>query len=343
MVVLSVIVPVYGVEKYLRPCLDSLLGDGPAGIEVIAVNDASPDGCAAILAEYAERDPRLRVVTLAENGGLGNARNIGLDLATGEYVWFVDSDDWLPDGTLAAVVDRVIRTSPDVLVVDYVRSYPDGHETLHSAADLFADPPGQSVFTLRERPELVRSLHIACNKVVRRDFLFKLGIRFGPGWYEDVSFSIPLILAADRIGVLDRACYMYRQRLDGAITRTVTDRHFEIFPHWEKVFDFLDERPGLADLRPLVFNRMMWHLLEVLGKPDRVPVGHRRAYFAETTKMYRRHRPRTGFRVPAGPLGHKQRLVARGAYATYEVARTLERTRRQVRAFLSRTRSRDAR
>src|SRR4051812_32987781 len=100
---LTVIVPVHGVQGYLRQCLDSILDPGCEHLEVIAVNDASPDGCGKILDEYAERDPRVRVFHLEKNVGLGEARNFGLDKATGDYVWFFDSDDYATEGSVQAV------------------------------------------------------------------------------------------------------------------------------------------------------------------------------------------------------------------------------------------------
>ena len=217
MIALSVVVPVYGVEQYLAECLDSLLLDAPDGLEIIAVNDASPDGSGEILAKYAARDARVRVTTLAHNGGLGAARNTGLDKARGRYVWFVDADDWLPPGTIAAVLRRLAQAGPtgadpiDVLIVDYARVYPDGRQEAFSATDIYPEPLPDT-FTLADRPALLRSLHIACNKVVRREFLIDTGIRFVAGWYEDVSFSLPLMLSAGRISVLNRISYGYRQR-----------------------------------------------------------------------------------------------------------------------------------
>jgi glycosyltransferase involved in cell wall biosynthesis len=317
--VLSVIVPVYRVRDYLPECLDSLLGDAGADIEVVAVDDASPDDSSEILARYAATDPRLRVVTLTENVGLGGARNTGLDRAVGEYVWFVDSDDWLPAGTVPAVLRRLVASTPDVLVVDYERCFHDGRRVRAAIAELFAEPL-PDVFTLAERPALLRSLTIACNKVVRRAFLVELGIRFAPGFYEDISWSIPLLVAAEKIGVLDRVCYCYRQR-PGAITFTITDRHFDVFPQWQRVFDFLDTRPACAALRPVVFERMIWHLLAVLGHAERVPRRRRRAFFAEMTVLYRRHRPAEGYPAPGGVEGLKRRLVGLGAYPVFEVLR----------------------
>jgi len=327
---LSVIVPVYRVEEFLPRCLDSLLGapTNTGDWEIVAVDDASPDGSADILARYAAQDARLRVVRLAHNVGLGAARNAGLASASGDYVWFVDSDDWLPDGTLNAVVARLAATTPDVLVVDYERVYPDGHTTKHSASSLFPEPL-PDVFTLREVPGLLRSLHIACNKVVRRGFLSEHGITFGPGWYEDVSFSFPLLLAADKISVLDRICYSYRQR-PGAITSTVTERHFEVFPHWQRVFAFLDAHPGRDDLRPPIFARMIWHLLAVLGHSERVPADRRREFFAEMTSLYRQYRPASGYSMPRGAEGVKERLVGLGAYRTFETLRRIDRARKSM-------------
>ena len=102
----SVIVPVHKVQAYLHACLDSVLGQSYRDIEVMAVDDRSPDGCGAILDAYAARDERVRVLHLPENVGLGRARNAGMPLATGDYLLFLDSDDTLTPGALRALADR---------------------------------------------------------------------------------------------------------------------------------------------------------------------------------------------------------------------------------------------
>jgi glycosyltransferase involved in cell wall biosynthesis len=317
---LSVIVPVYRVEEYLATCLDSLLGQSFGDFEVIAVDDASDDGSAAILARYADRDERIRVVTLSSNGGLGAARNTGIAHAQGTYVWCVDSDDWLPPGTLAAVAARLEETQPDLLVTGYARVYPDGMMEPHPVSEAGPLETMPATFTFAERPGLINGLWIACNKVIRREFLLGTGIQFGSGWYEDVSMVLPVMLVAGRISLLDRDCYAYRQRPQGAITQTVSERHFEVFTQWQRVFAFMDDRPEeFVSLRPVIFQRMVWHLLQVLGHSSRVARSKRRRYFQAMTAQYHRYLPPTGYLPMGGTDDVKARLVARGAYRTFEV------------------------
>src|SRR5204862_8070765 len=146
---------------YLPACLDSVLGPGPAGeagLEVIAVDDASRDGCGPILDRRAGQDPRLRVIHLAENAGPGPARMRGLAEATGTYVWFVDPDDLLADGALAAVAAGLASGRPDVLLIDYLILGSSGRTQPSPGAALLAAPraaAAPATLTLAERPALV--------------------------------------------------------------------------------------------------------------------------------------------------------------------------------------------
>ncbi|WJK33379.1 glycosyltransferase family 2 protein [Solwaraspora sp. WMMA2065] len=320
MALLSLIIPVFRVEKYLAACLDSVLAQHRADVEIVAVDDASDDGSSAILASYAQQHPGITVVSLDRNGGLGAARNAGIAHASGRYVWCVDSDDWLPDGSLAAVADRLEHTDPDLLITGYSRVHPDGRAEEHPVTGIAPGRQLPEVFRFADEPGLLDVLWIACNKIIKRDRLVDTGITFQSGWYEDVSFVIPLLVAVDRIAVLDRDCYAYRQHHDGAITRTVSDRHFEVFDQWQRVFTYLDAHPGrAAALRPLIFGRMIWHCLQVLGHPHRVPRSHRRRYFRRTYELYHRHRPVGGYQVPGnGSETVKHRLVAANAYSLYQ-------------------------
>jgi CDP-glycerol glycerophosphotransferase len=329
---ISVVVPVHGVQGYLRQCLDSILDQSFTDLEVIAVDDKSPDGSGRILAEYARRDRRLRVITLDENVGQGPARNIGLDQATGRYVWFVDSDDWLAPGALAAVADRLRETDPDVLMVDWVRSYWTGRVQGSAARGIYQDAPME--VDLRSLPRLVNVLHVAWNKIVRRDLLSRLDFRFEGGWYEDLAYTYPVLSAAERISVLNRVCVHYRQRRVGAATRTPGDGHFAIFRQWERTWELVGRwARDPAAVRALLFRLMIWHFLKVLGNRQRVDGGSRLAFFARMHEHYRRYLPAGGYERPRGVEGVKHRLVARGWYRTFEVLR---------RANISRVRARRA-
>src|SRR5690349_14891930 len=150
-----------------------MLSQSFTDFEIVAVDDRSPDYSGAILAEYAARDPRVRVVTAPENLGLGRARNLGLEHATGEYVWFVDSDDWLSEGTLKAAAERLRETDADLLIVGWDRVHWDGRVQVGTARKSLAAAP--DVFSVEQWPKVLNILHVAWNKVVRREFLLRLG------------------------------------------------------------------------------------------------------------------------------------------------------------------------
>jgi CRISPR system Cascade subunit CasB len=327
----SVIVPVYKVQAYLHACLESVLGQSFTDFELIAVDDCSPDGSGAIVDEFAARDPRVTAVHLPENAGLGPARNAGLERATGEYVIFLDSDDSLTQDALQAISDRLKDTDgPDVLVYDYVRTYWTGRTVPNSVADQLAEA-GPAVFTLADRPGLLKVLHVAWNKAYRREFLERGGFAFAPGYYEDVSWTYPVLLTAESIAVLDRVCVHYRQRRQGAITSTPGSRHFEIFDQYDRVFAYLDAHPELAEWRPHVFRRMIDHFSTVFTARGRVPRGSRGAFLRRArTYCHRYHAPGA-----AAPFRTRIRhaLVRTGAHRTYRAlcsARALQRRLRRV-------------
>jgi CDP-glycerol glycerophosphotransferase len=322
---LSVVVPVHQVEEYLAGALDSVLAGAGADVEVIVVDDHSPDGSGRIIEEYARRDLRVATVHLATNVGLGRARNVGLERARGEYVWFVDSDDWLPAGSVPAVLARLAASRPDVLVVDHVEAFPDGRSLPDPQSWLLRQSaPGP--LRLSDRPRLLRLAHSACTKVVRRSFLDEIDLRFSPGWYEDCAFTHPLLLAADRIELLDRVCYCYRQRASGAITKSVSSRHLDVFAQYERVWEWVGKAAPDHDwARPELFRLMINHLLVIAGNDRRLPPGLRRAFFQRMSEVYRHRLPDQGYEVPGGPAGLKHALVRRNGYLAWASLRLARR------------------
>ncbi|MFE1511850.1 CDP-glycerol glycerophosphotransferase family protein [Streptomyces sp. NPDC058726] len=319
----SVIVPVHKVQAYLHACLDSVLGQSYRDIEVIAVDDRSPDGCGAILDAYAARDERVRVLHLPENVGLGRARNAGMPLATGDYLLFLDSDDTLTPGALRALADRLDETGdPDVLVFDYARTYWWGGTRRNALARVLAEN-GDGTFTAAERPEILDLLMVVWNKIYRRDFVEREGFSFPPGYYEDTPWTFPVLLSAERVATLDRICLYYRQRRRGSILSTTSRKHFDVHEQYARVFRFVDARPALAHWRPFLHAKMGEHCLDILSKPDRLPPSDKAEFFRRTADMFRTYRP-DGAQVPA------ELRVLEGGYAGYVLRRRAERTGREL-------------
>ena len=326
---ISVVLPVGDVAEFLPACLDSVLGPaGQAGLEVIAVDDASRDGCGAILDRRAGQDPRLRVIHLAGNAGPGAARTRGLAEAAGTYVWFVDPDDLLADGALAAVAGELTHGRPDVLLIDYLILGSSGQTRPSPGAALLAAPRGAAAtLTLVERPALLDRTMTVWSKVFRREFLLGLGVCFPPGIHEDVPVSCAALLGAERIALLDRVCYLYRRRRRSFLA-TVSMDHFSIFSSYEQVFARLDAGAGPAagaGVRAALFGRAIEHYSTVLAS-GLVPRGARRAFFRRMTADYRRYRP-PGYRRPPGLRGLKFALIERDAYPAYLVLGPLNNAR----------------
>uniref|UniRef100_A0AAU2W4P8 Bifunctional glycosyltransferase family 2 protein/CDP-glycerol:glycerophosphate glycerophosphotransferase n=1 Tax=Streptomyces sp. NBC_00008 TaxID=2903610 RepID=A0AAU2W4P8_9ACTN len=311
---LTLIVPAYNVQGYIGECLDSVLEQDFTDFEVIGVDDCSPDGSGAILDTYAERDARVRVLHLAENVGLGHARNAGMDEATGDYLLFLDSDDTLAPGSLAAIAARLDATDdPDVLVFDYTRTYWDGRLLRNKRAELL-DESGPAVFALADRPQLLDLLQIVWNKAYRRTFVTAHGFRFPAGYYEDAPWTFSSLISAETIAVLDRSCVLYRQRREGGnILRTVSRKHFDVFDQYDRVFAYLDARPELDSWRPALFRKMADHFLTVLEKPGRLPQNARAEFFHRAAKDYRSRLPED-FQRPLGGKGYKYALLGLDSY-----------------------------
>lgn len=319
---ISVIITAHKVADYLDRCLDSVLSQDCAGVEFIAVDDASPDDCGAILA--ARQDPRLRVIRTAAGAGAaaavgpGGARALGAAQASGEYLWFVDGDDELAGGALAAVAAQLDRLHPDVLIIDYENIYADGTIT---ASDANLATP--ELTTIAASPVLLNVTMSVWNKVLRRDFLAGLGVRFGPGRYEEVPVAAAALLAAARVGVLNQVCYRYRRSRTGSFMGTISDLQFDIFTSYQTIFDFMATRPVSAAARAALFTRAIKHYAWALPK---VPRSRRREFFGAMTRDFRRWRP-AEYDFPSGPRGTGLKLISRGSYRTYSALERLNQVR----------------
>jgi len=290
---LSIIVPVYDVEAYLPECLDSVLSQDFTDFEIVAVNDASPDGSLDILRRYEKADPRLKVIDLPHNQGLGAARNAGIDAATGRYVVFLDSDDSIVPGALSAMWGRARQTGADVVLFGWTREYEDGTILQGTGRWILARAPER--FTARNYPRILHVLQIACNKLIRRDFLDRIGLRFVDGCYEDTVFTYPLLVSASSLTALAEPLLRYRQR-EKAITRTRGPQHLQLLDQWDRamrqVYALAKDEPAVQSY---LFAQMLYHCLTVLLKHERIPESSHRAFVRDLRQLYRTYLPKGGY------------------------------------------------
>lgn len=213
---ISVIVPIYNVEDYIRQCFDSLLNQTYQNFEVLMINDGSPDNSASICQEYAARDSRFRYFE-KENGGVSSARNLGIERSKGAYVTFIDSDDWVEFDYLEVLYSAIIQDSADISVSSYRTYEMSRNQWLFHA---YKRVEHQKVFSRQELmnklmflDRLDASFRFVSCKLVRKSIL--TGIWFNESTHlgEDMEFWFKLYLIAEKVVFSNRDTYVYRRDL----------------------------------------------------------------------------------------------------------------------------------
>ncbi len=242
MVKVSVIVPVYNVEKYLKKCLDSLVKQTLNDIEIIVVNDGSPDNSQAIIDDYVSRYKNIRSYK-KKNGGLSDARNYGLKYAKGDYISFVDSDDYIDESMLEKMYTKAISNNFDLVVCNLKEVDEGGAILKEVSSNIFKDTYGVSIKSV-----MLNLYPSAWNKLYRKE-LFNHKVFFKKGvWFEDVEFIYRLIPYIKSIGIVSDALYFYVQR-KGAITKTFDKRLYNYIDNWNGIIKFYKEKNFYLDYR----------------------------------------------------------------------------------------------
>ncbi|MDR2457303.1 MAG: glycosyltransferase [Clostridiales Family XIII bacterium] len=222
----SIIIPVWNTEPYLRRCLDSVVNQTLKDLEIICVNDASPDSSAEILQEYAQKDSRIKIVTHNKNQGLSAARNTGVDVCTGEYVYFIDSDDWIDLDYL----ERMVRVIDDKKL-DVVAN----NSVFEVVEDVFKKIPNS---WLREK-----SFPMVCTYLFRKTFLNKFKPEIFPVGlkHEDVYFYYTAIKTLNSLEVINGHVYYYYHRSNGSITTELLAgkiSYYDIITVVERIYQY---------------------------------------------------------------------------------------------------------
>ena len=211
---ISVIVPVYNVEPYLDCCVQSIVDQTYKNLEIILVDDGSPDNCPAMCDAWAEKDDRVQVVH-KENGGVSSARNAGLDMATGAYIQFVDSDDWiLPDMT-AALVSCAVKENADVVRCGYCEHVDSDTQEICTNSQTYCPEYNKLVIDIMNDGLMSGAVW---NKLYKRSVLD--GIRFRSGYSEDILFNYRVIQKKPKMVYITGTYYVYRVNL-ASVTNSV--------------------------------------------------------------------------------------------------------------------------
>ena len=218
----SVILPVYNVEKYLRKCMESIVSQTFGDIEIICIDDGSTDGSPDILKEFAEKDSRIKLI-VQENAGVGYARNRGIELAQGEYILFVDSDDYLDSKAVEISLNRIEETGAELCLfnardIDAVTEEPIYHNYLRMGRlkeyETFSEKDmGEDIFQI--------TAHNCWNRLYKKELFNDKRLRFYEGIrYEDAYFCFLSLLIPKKITYIDKRLYYYRRNRPGSLMAT---------------------------------------------------------------------------------------------------------------------------
>lgn len=255
---ISVVIPVYGVEKYIRQCLESIINQTYKNLEIIVVNDGTKDNSMKIVEEYLS-DKRIKIIN-KENGGLASARNRGIEEATGEYISFIDSDDWIELDSYEELIKTI--KDEDIIVFDFCK-FDEATQKIKRKSTTIEE--FKKNVTQNRKYLLLEYCNESWNKMYKLDFLKKYNLKFNNMLYEDVFWKFETFLQAEKIKVIDKVCYFYRSgRPDSIMWKTA---------HRDKEKDkiFIEKRNSaykkiielLIEIEKKVWEEKYYHQIEV--------------------------------------------------------------------------------
>lgn len=255
----SIIVPVYKVEKYLRKCLDSLINQTIDDYEIILINDGSPDNSQQIIDEYKTRYPEMIKTLLIDNGGQGRARNFGIDMAKGDYIGFVDSDDWVDVTMFEKLYNAAKANDADLVLCDCAACSEDGGREYMNTS-VYDDPMQVS--------------GSVWNKLFRRDTIGD--VRFASGlWYEDLPFALKLMLKSRKTVSVSEGLYFYRVSPASTMRNNNAKKNLDILTIMEDIRSFMGSNGYTEGFDTVVIDHVLLDSINRVAKqnaPDRMDV-----------------------------------------------------------------------
>ncbi len=324
----SIIIPVFNVETFLRQCLESVIHQTLTELEIICINDGSTDQSLRILEEYAAKDDRIAIID-KENGGQGLARNLAIQRAKGEYVGFVDGDDWIDPNMFFNLYTSAKQFDADVTICE-IQLY-DAANGLIPQSQWFKLPIHKRFDHIAFRWADISKVgfHLnsgPVNKIFKNDFLRKHQFAFATGlYYEDIPFVFPCLIRAERISMVRTPLYFYRYSRQGSTSADKGKRQFEIFEILNVLKTTIQDVPGHEKLwmqfNAYKFNQLFFHCREIAPTFKKEFWEKLKAEFASLDHETRKGLPIHAFLIRLG--------MVRGCQV-FKAVKYLSRVRRQV-------------
>ena len=257
---ISVIVPVYNVEKYLPKCLDSILCQTFSNIEIICVNDGSTDNSRKILEEYKNKDSRIIIVD-KKNGGLSSARNAGMKVAKGEFFSFIDSDDWIDSSMLEKLYKNITSLDTDISICA-VHQFDETNQKIDDSnpyytLEYFDSSFDNKSFSYKEtKPFIMDVCVMAWNKLYRRSLIDKCKAEFPDGLiFEDGPFFFTIFFKTQKVSIVREFLYYYRVNRTGSIIQKAGKKFIHIIDVAEIMYNKIKDLPDFDDIKYIFFRK----------------------------------------------------------------------------------------
>lgn len=224
---ISVIVPVYNVEAYLEKCLESLVNQTLKDIEIIIVNDGSTDGSKKIIDKYAKKYSNVIAIT-KENGGVSEARNLGLEKATGEYIGFIDSDDWVSEDMYEKMYQKAKSENFDIVACDTEAIFPD--KKMYISSNIKED-------NTSNKELMIDAYAVIWNKIYKRELIKDIKFKKGMNFCEDVEFLYMVYSKVKTVGVIKEPLHNYLQR-EGSLTYVYDKKLYNLIEAMDDILEY---------------------------------------------------------------------------------------------------------
>lgn len=264
---LSVIIPIYNVEKYISQCLDSILNQAFKDFEIICVNDGSSDNSLSVLQRFKNQDERIIIID-KKNEGSGIARNAGLSIAKGDYIYFVDGDDWVEENVFGKILSKADELNTDILIFGGLSYYNGKGKKGGYSADKLPKKYLNKVFSAKDiKKDIFNFPSTAWTKLYKRDFLIKNNIKF-----QDIKVGqdqLPFfhsMIKAKRIALLPENIYCYRKNRKGSAMTVKKKKNFSPIYVFYGIEEMLKSENLLDDYKSIFVSKYFSKATSWLGK-----------------------------------------------------------------------------